>query len=211
MLLLGLLLILGSMLKPAAKKEETAKKKETPKSGEYGGTDPLARYKILVSAQHGESNLFWLRYNVFLALHAALIVSLVFLGSPEGLGTFPMGATAVSIFGIVTSVVWFLQAASAGGWQAYWIAKAKHLEMKHLKFDMYSDIDSFRDKLTFYQRMGIIKGSLLVPELLVAFWSFSVLSSIAPFDINNMTWQMYLLVSAIFLIFVQIYLLTVRR
>ena len=93
------------MLKPAAKKEETAKKKETPKSGEYGGTDPLALYKILVSAQHGESNLFWLRYNVFLALHAALIVSLGFLGSPEGLGTFPMGATAVSIFGFVTSVV----------------------------------------------------------------------------------------------------------
>jgi len=172
----------------------------------------IEQYKLLITLQTGESDRFWERYNVFLALNAAIIVGLGFLSSKDVMPTLTSVAPVISTFGLISCIVWFFQTASGSHWQGYWIAKARHIEEQHKLFDIYRDIRNYRDKAALYQKMSTTKGALVAPLLLAIFWSSSIMIQVygSP-TLNDIGWLAYITGAIVMPLFTLIYLLRTKR
>lgn len=96
------------------------------------------QYELLLTALYQESNRFWTRFQVSLAVNTGLIATffavLNIKVEPETLSIYslqPWSLFIISVLGVVLSSIWLALTYNGFHWQDYWYCKGKELENAH--------------------------------------------------------------------------------
>ena len=150
--------------------------------------DKKELYKIAIDTRNFEIGLFWQRSNYFLVLNTAIAVGFFSL---EGKCYYQ---AALSVFGVLVSILWFRVNLGSKYWQSRWEQRASILEG-----ELTGDIDLFsaekeitdkdvkeslthngKNKLTCYDEWVLDKPSVsksmsMLAALFIFTWSFILL------------------------------------
>lgn len=132
----------------------------------------LEEYKLIVKMNIYEGEVYWSRFNVFLAVNSALLAVIVLVlrgnsdinaGITSSLRTF---ISMVSVGGSVVSLVWLFSSLRAHEFYRYWIDRGKEIEntLKHAK--LYKRMEKHFDGLPrreFYKRIPVLSAAYALP------------------------------------------------
>jgi len=136
------------------------------------------QYELIIKLQIQESNRFWQRYGISLTITTGLIAAFAFIYSTAKTPIQFVSPSVIAFFGLLCSIIWFLQTGSASRWEDFWVEAASDIERslsqdKVRLLPIYSERESRMKKhqKNWYRKYSIKKLALIAPIIFVGLWS----------------------------------------
>jgi hypothetical protein len=152
------------------------------------------QYELLSNWQIAESDRFWTRFEISLALNGGLLVAfaaIIDLGPDKTSRIFTnlVGPLVISLVGIALSVIWHKLTDAGRKWQDYWVSKGIEIEKRHsdeIEIKIFSDIGPFEPKAPVrrYRRM--------IPLIFICTWLILAVLILLPLVIPTIDYSQLL-------------------
>nr|MDO8133722.1 zinc ribbon domain-containing protein [Candidatus Njordarchaeum guaymaensis] len=137
----------------------------------------LVEYQITSEAWRHETEVYWSRYNVMFAIHAAILALIGYaIVSREEINVELMSRLedpilVLSLAGTIFSLVWFFSLARSQAWHTYWVNRLKKIEDELQYPNTLRGMGDYFEAMTrwrFYRRVGVYKASYAIPLCFLA-------------------------------------------
>jgi hypothetical protein len=123
----------------------------------------LENIKVLVDLIKYDGKLYWDKFNVWLVLISALLIATQYAEQLFIFG-FELSKFFIPFIGLITSFVWFCTSSRSRKTFNHYIRLARDIEENHLKdFTLWELEDDLKKTYRIYEKMPILKMSLIIP------------------------------------------------
>jgi hypothetical protein len=136
----------------------------------------LENVKVLVDLMKHDGKLYWDKFNVWLVLISALLVVTPYAQQFDLFGLKSSGFV-IPVLGLITSLVWLSTSSRSMRTYNHYIRLEREIEEKYLQnFMVFRREDDLKKTYRFYEKVPILKMSLIIPLAFLVLFSLIIIS-----------------------------------